>query len=76
MPYGYYQFVRFASMVIFAFLAYKEYEEKDKSIYFFIWVVAAILFNPFIKVSLDRYIWNVVDVVMAILLLISLKIKK
>jgi uncharacterized protein (DUF983 family) len=63
-------------MVIFAFLAYKEYEEKDKSIYFFIWVIAAILFNPFIKVNLGRLIWNIVDVVMAVILIISLRFKK
>lgn len=72
MPYGYYQFVRLAGTIFFAFLAYEEYEEKGKTIFFFIWIIAAILFNPFLKVSLGRVIWNIVDVVMAFLLIHSI----
>lgn len=76
MPYGYYQFVRFASMITFGFLAYKEYEAKEKSTFFFIWIISAILFNPIIKFSFGRTIWNIIDVVLALTLLISLKSKK
>lgn len=72
MPYEYYQFVRFASMVIFAFLAYKEYVIKEKSTFFFIWIISAIALNPIIKFSFGRTIWNIIDAVLAILLIVSI----
>lgn len=68
MPYGYFQFVRFAGMVAFAWLAYVE---KDKSIYLF-WLSSAILINPFIKIALGRTLWNIIDIFWAVILLASL----
>lgn len=64
MPYGFYQFVRFAAMAIFAYLAYCEYKNGhvDRMILF---IVLAILFQPFSKIALGRVIWNVVDVIVA-----------
>ena len=64
MPYGYYQFVRFVSMAIFAYLAYCEYIEgsKDRMILF---IILAILFQPFFKILMGRALWNIVDVVVA-----------
>ena len=64
MPYGFYQFVRFAAMAIFAYLAYSEYKNghMDRMILF---IVLAILFQPFAKIALGRVIWNVVDVIVA-----------
>ncbi len=64
MPYGFYQFVRFAAMAIFAYLAYCEYKNGhvDRMILF---IVLAILFQPFAKIALGRVIWNVVDVIVA-----------
>ncbi|MFA7326215.1 MAG: DUF6804 family protein [Candidatus Kapaibacterium sp.] len=72
MPYGYYQFVRFASMITFGYLAYKEYEAKERSNFFFIWIISAIAFNPIIKFSFGRTIWNIIDVVLALLLVVSI----
>jgi hypothetical protein len=71
LPYGYYQFVRFAALIGFAFLSYQSYERNDKS-FAFIFAALAILFQPLIKISLGREVWNVVDVVVGIGLLISL----
>lgn len=68
MPYGYFQFVRFAGMITFAWLAYTE---KDKPIYIF-WLSSAILINPFIKIALGRTLWNIIDVFWAVILLVSL----
>ena len=64
MPYGFYQFVRFAAMAIFAYLAYCEYKNShvDRMILF---IVLAILFQPFAKIALGRVIWNIVDVIVA-----------
>lgn len=74
MPYGYYQFVRFAGMVGFALLAYFSYEQK-RNVEVIIYVALALLFQPFIKVALGRTIWNVVDVILAVGLIGSLFVK-
>lgn len=71
MPYGYFQFVRSLGMIGFGILAYSANEKKD-NIFFIVWLASAILINPIFKISLGRTIWNVVDVVWAIILLGSL----
>lgn len=70
-PYGYYQFVRFAAMVGFGYLAYKANEQGTKN-ETFIYLVLAILFQPFVKIALGRTIWNIVDVIVAIGLIASI----
>ncbi len=74
MPYGYYQFVRFASMVGFSYLAYSSNEENNKNEAFF-YIGLAILFQPFIKIALGRTIWNVVDLLVGIGLIIFFNFK-
>lgn len=70
MPYGYYQLIRFISMIGFAYLAYSAYEQNKKN-EIFIYIVLAVLFQPFIKIALGRIIWNIVDVIVSIGLVIS-----
>jgi len=67
MPYGYYVFVRWETMVLFAMMAYN-YWEKNKNLSI-VFVGLALLFQPFMKVALGRTIWNVVDVLVAISLI-------
>jgi len=74
LPYGYYQCVRFAALIGFAFLSYRSYERNDKA-FAFTFVALAILFQPLLKISLGREIWNVVDVVVGIGLIASIFIK-
>lgn len=69
MPYGYFQFVRLIGMVGFALLAYYEKDKTDKT-WQIVWVCSAILINPVFKIALGRILWNVVDVVWAILLIV------
>ena len=69
MPYGYYQFVRFVAMVVFAVMAYRYYEEKKNQLAI-VFGALALLFQPFIKVALGKAIWNVMDVVVAIALIL------
>ena len=69
MPYGYYTLVRFAAMIIFGCMAFCFYKEEKMPLC----VIAgslALLFQPFFKIVLGRTLWNVVDVVVAILLVI------
>jgi len=71
MPYGYYQFVRFAALVGFAILAYQANERQSKT-EMIIFVCLAILFQPLIKISLGRQAWNIVDIFVGTGLIISL----
>ena len=75
MPYSYFQFVRFASTAGFAFFAYEAYEQKNQQD-LIIFIVLALLFQPFEKIALGRVLWNIVDVGVAVYLLISLRNEK
>lgn len=71
MPYGFYQLVRFLGFIGFGFLAYSAKEagtEKEM----FIYGGLSILFQPFFKIVLGRDMWNVIDVVVGLGLLISI----
>lgn len=70
MPYGYFQLVRFIAMIGFGYLAFKTYDSK-KEISAFLYGALAILFQPILKISLSRDIWNVVDVIVTAGLIIS-----
>ncbi|RZK25477.1 MAG: hypothetical protein EOO43_05430 [Flavobacterium sp.] len=74
MPYGYYQLVRFITLIGFSFLAY-QLREKDAQKEFIIYIVLAILFQPFFKIALGRVLWNIVDVIVAIGLIVSIFVK-
>ena len=73
MPYGYYQFVRFVACIAFGYFAFGEQEKQTKWALFYIGL--AILFQPFIKISLGRVLWNVVDVIVAIVLIGSIFVR-
>lgn len=76
MPYGYYQATRFIGMLGFALLAYYDYQKSQKiNSAVIIYIALALLFQPFIKVALGRTIWNVVDVIVSLGLIISIFIK-
>jgi len=74
MPYGYYQLVRFAGLVGFSVLAYQANVEQSK-IEMIIYICLAVLFQPIFKIALGRDLWNVVDVIIGIGLLISIFMK-
>ena len=75
MPYGFYQIVRFLGFVGFGILAYQS-NQKEKQTEMFVYIALAILFQPFFKIYLGRTIWNVVDVVVAVGLLLSVLTNK
>ncbi|MDR0683324.1 MAG: hypothetical protein LBG15_16010 [Dysgonamonadaceae bacterium] len=74
MPYGYYQFVRFIALVGFAVLAYFALEQGKKT-EIVVFIALAVLFQPLFKIALGRTLWNIVDVIVAVGLIISLFIK-
>lgn len=75
-PYGYFQLVRFAALIGFAILGYKANEESKQN-EMYLYLALAILFQPMFKISLGRQIWNVIDVIVGVGLIISIfKTKK
>jgi hypothetical protein len=74
MPYGYYQFVRFIGMIGFGLLAFENYQKNQT--WFVIWISSALLINPFFKIALGRDIWNIVDMIWAVLLVVSIILNK
>lgn len=74
MPYGFYQFVRFAGLIGFAILAYQA-NQQGRQTEMIIYGGLALLFQPFFKIALGRQMWNIVDVVIGIGLLISIFMK-
>ena len=75
MPYGFYQFVRFMALVGFVILAYRE-NEKSNKIQMILYCGLALLFQPFFKIALGRQIWNIVDVIVGVALVLSLFMKE
>lgn len=68
MPYGFYILVRFVAMCAFVVLAYIKFRDKAEK-YALIYAALALLFQPFLKITLGKDVWQVVDVVVAIFLL-------
>ena len=64
MPYGYYQLVRFISAFAFAILAWLNYTTRQTS-RLIVFSGLALLFQPFCKIALGRTVWNIVDVLVA-----------
>lgn len=74
-PYGYYVLVRFVAMVVFGYLAFSFFSDQ-KMEHAIIAGVLALLFQPFVKVALGREVWQVVDVVVGILLILYVFVRK
>ncbi|MCY1660565.1 DUF6804 family protein [Chryseobacterium sp. SL1] len=71
MPYGYYQLVRFIALIGFGVLAYQA-NQQSRQTEMFIYGALALLFQPFFKIELGRELWNIVDVIVGVGLLVSL----
>ena len=81
MPYNYYKFVRLAGMFGFIGLCILEVEKKPYDILYFLsdgfiifWLLSAILINPILLIPLGRTVWNVIDVIWALALVLSMAI--
>jgi hypothetical protein len=74
MPYGFYQFVRFVGIIGFAVLVYQA-NQLGRQTEMIIYGGLALLFQPFFKISLGRQIWNIIDVVVGLGLIISIFLK-
>lgn len=75
MPYSYFILVRFAGLIIFGLLAWQEKVKTPNNFYFIIWIASAIIINPIFKISFSREYWNIIDVILAGILLLSIFLK-
>lgn len=57
-------------MIGFAYLAYSANQQTNKN-EVFIYIGLAILFQPIFKIALGRTIWNIVDIIVGIGLILS-----
>ena len=69
MPYGFYNLVRFVAMIAFAVYAYTYYEKKSNKLAI-IFLSLAMLFQPLLPIHLGRTLWNIIDVIVAIFLIV------
>lgn len=74
MPYGFYQAVRFAGLIGFTILAYQE-NQQGRQTEMIIYGGLALLFQPIFKIALGRQMWNIIDVVVGLGLIISIFLK-
>ncbi len=75
-PYGFYQFLRWIVSVSAVFNAYQTYKINLKG-WSVVMIVVAILFNPIAPIYLDKGVWVLIDVVVAItMFVLSQKFKK
>jgi len=74
MPYGFYQLVRLTGLIGFGILAYQA-NQQGRQTEMVIYGGLALLFQPFFKIALGRQMWNIVDVIVGIGLLISMFMK-
>ncbi len=70
MPYGYYELVRFVAAFSFGYLGFRELGQKNQNLAY-LYFALAFLFQPFFKIALGREIWNMVDAVAGIGLVVS-----
>ncbi|WP_412466652.1 DUF6804 family protein [Pedobacter sp. KLB.chiD] len=71
MPYGYYQLIGFLVMMGFGILAYRTYSKGHLNVAI-IYTALAVLFQPIFKIAFGRYLWNIIDVLVAIGLILSI----
>ena len=75
LPYGYYTLLRWIVTINALFSVWVAYNSED-TFWVFLMGGIAILFNPIIPVYLTKEIWVIIDVIVAILFLVSIfKIK-
>lgn len=68
MPYGYYELVRIIAMILFGYMSVCYYNKENIPLSITFGGIA-LLFQPFFKIALGRTIWNIVDIVVALLLM-------
>jgi hypothetical protein len=75
MPYQYYEILRVVNTILFAFLAIRAYN-VDKYLFIILYIFGSIIFNPFISFTFKKQLWQWIDVLFILILIISLILNK
>jgi hypothetical protein len=70
MPYGYYELVRLFAFLVFLLMAWSA-RKKSLEPQTFLWLGLALLFQPFFKLALGRTLWNILDLLIGIGLILE-----
>ncbi|MEK7644907.1 MAG: DUF6804 family protein [Patescibacteria group bacterium] len=73
-PYSYYQLTRWLTTICSAYLAFS-YFENHKTVFMWLFIALAILFNPIFPFYFSKDMWQIFDVTGAVLFFVSLFIK-
>lgn len=75
LPYGFYSIIRLATAVIAGCWAYRFHNSRNTSFAITAGAIA-LLFQPFLKITLDRLTWNIIDIILAGLIVLFIFKKK
>lgn len=75
VPYGFFMLVRVIALAGFGILAYHSYKHNE-GVAVVAYIILAILFQPIFKISLGREVWNIIDIIVAIGLIVSVYRKR
>jgi hypothetical protein len=68
MPFSYYNFIRLAEFIGFLIFTYKAIK-NEKSIAALGLFIIAVIFNPFSRLTMKKFDWNIIDVAVALFLI-------
>jgi len=71
MPYAFYTFSGYLLFAGFGWLAYDAFERLDH-VDVKIYIMVALLYNPFIKLPIPHLLWNIINAVVIIALIINM----
>lgn len=71
MPYAYYEITRFIACIGFGIFSFQCFQ-TERQIEGIIFIVLIVLFQPFEKLALGRALWNILDVLVSIFLIVSI----
>lgn len=74
LPYGFFELVRFIAFIGFGYLAFMANKRNNQN-EMILFGALALLFQPFFKIALGTTLWNIVDVVVAVGLLLTMNKK-
>lgn len=66
IDYGYYEVLRW-SVSCFAFWSAYRIKQKQNNIWFLVFMAIGVLFNPLVKVALDKDVWQNIDIITFVL---------
>lgn len=79
-PYGYYILLRWVCCGVFAYCAFQVLALGDeKQGWAWVFGITALIYNPILRVHLNRELWQILNIVTAVILVVSifvLKVKK